>query len=229
MHLPVDLKAIFTLQWERPLSVCSFKQPAAGSWEITSSQKLAHHKAPRGNLWSWEQHRFSSIPAPTLPRAGTPEIHALRRYRTSPILSGRRQRNRFRQTESCHRDTATTAAKLLQSCSTLCDAIDGSPLGSPVPGILQARTVSGLPLPSPMHESENESAVAQSCPTLSDPTDCSLPGFSVHRIFWKELQEALFQEAGKGSSQDVGKESLLRGRIGGHLFCVANLYLEGTG
>ena len=27
----------------------------------------------------------------------------------------------------------------------------------------------------------------------------------------------------------MGKESLLRGRIGGHLFCVANLYLEGTG
>ena len=78
---------------------------------------------------------------------------------------------------------AAAAAKLLQSCSTLWDAIDGSPLGSPVPGILQARTVSGLPLPSPMHESENESAVAQSCPTLSDPTDCSLPGFSVHRIF----------------------------------------------
>ena len=31
------------------------------------------------------------------------------------------------------------AAKLLQSCLTLCDPIDGSPLGSPVPGILQAR------------------------------------------------------------------------------------------
>ena len=33
------------------------------------------------------------------------------------------------------------AAKLLQSCPTLCDAIDGSPPGSPVPGILQARTL----------------------------------------------------------------------------------------
>ena len=30
----------------------------------------------------------------------------------------------------------------------------GSPPGSPVPGILQARTLSGLPFPSPMHESE---------------------------------------------------------------------------
>ena len=33
------------------------------------------------------------------------------------------------------------AAKLLQSCPTLCDPIDGSPPASPVPGILQARTL----------------------------------------------------------------------------------------
>ena len=37
--------------------------------------------------------------------------------------------------------TAAAAAKLLQSCPTLCDPIDGSPPGSPVPGILQARTL----------------------------------------------------------------------------------------
>ena len=36
---------------------------------------------------------------------------------------------------------AKSAAKLLQSCPTLCDPIDGSPPGSPVPGILQARTL----------------------------------------------------------------------------------------
>ena len=35
----------------------------------------------------------------------------------------------------------TAAAKLLQSCPTLCDPIDGSPLGSPIPGILQTRTL----------------------------------------------------------------------------------------
>ena len=33
------------------------------------------------------------------------------------------------------------AAKSLQSCPTLCDPMDGSPPGSPVPGILQARTL----------------------------------------------------------------------------------------
>ena len=36
---------------------------------------------------------------------------------------------------------AAAAAKLLQSCPTLCDPVDSSPSGSPVPGILQARTL----------------------------------------------------------------------------------------
>ena len=36
---------------------------------------------------------------------------------------------------------AAAAAKSLQSCPTLCDPIDGSPSGSTVPGILQARTL----------------------------------------------------------------------------------------
>ena len=39
------------------------------------------------------------------------------------------------------REAATAAAKSLQSCPTLCDPIDGRPPGSPVPGILQARTL----------------------------------------------------------------------------------------
>ena len=38
-------------------------------------------------------------------------------------------------------DTAAAAAKSLQLCPTLCDPVHGSPLGSPVPGILQARTL----------------------------------------------------------------------------------------
>ena len=36
---------------------------------------------------------------------------------------------------------AAAAAKSLQSCPTLCDPIDGSPPDSPIPGILQARTL----------------------------------------------------------------------------------------
>ena len=38
-------------------------------------------------------------------------------------------------------DLCSAADKSLQSCPTLCDPIDGSPPGSPVPGILQARTL----------------------------------------------------------------------------------------
>ena len=42
---------------------------------------------------------------------------------------------------SCYPAAAAAAAKLLPSCPTLCNPIDGSPPGSPVPGILQARTL----------------------------------------------------------------------------------------
>ena len=42
------------------------------------------------------------------------------------------------------------AAKSLQSCPTLCDLMDGSPPGSPVPGILRARTLEWVPFPSSM-------------------------------------------------------------------------------
>ena len=45
------------------------------------------------------------------------------------------------------------AAKSLQSCPTLCDPIDGSPPGSPVPGFSRQEHWSGLPFPSPTHES----------------------------------------------------------------------------
>ena len=123
---------------------------------------------------------------------------------------------------------SAAAAKSLQLCLTLCDPIDSGPPGSPVPGILQARTLewvaisfsnawkgkvkvkslsrvrlfttpwsatyqappsmgfsrqeywSGVPLPSPLRGLPAKSL--QSCPTLCDPMDCSLPGFSVHGI-----------------------------------------------
>ena len=48
------------------------------------------------------------------------------------------------QVSSCHEFilfSAAAAAKSLQSCLTLCNPIDGSPPGSPIPGILQARTL----------------------------------------------------------------------------------------
>ena len=49
---------------------------------------------------------------------------------------------------------ASAAAKSLQSCPALCDPIDGSPPGSPSLGFSRQEHWSGLPFPSPMHESE---------------------------------------------------------------------------
>ena len=56
-------------------------------------------------------------------------------------------------------------------CPTLCDPIDGSPPGSPVPGILQARTLAAAAAKS-----------LQSCPTLCDPRDGSPPGSPIPGI-----------------------------------------------
>ena len=75
---------------------------------------------------------------------------------------------------------AAAAAKSLQSCPTLCDPIDGSPPGSPVPC---KNTGVGCHFLLQCMKVRNESEVAQSCPTLCDPMDCSPPGSPVPGIF----------------------------------------------
>ena len=58
---------------------------------------------------------------------------------TSLILKPEKSaQNLFPQTVA---NKTAAAAKSLQSCLTLCDPIDGSPPGSPIPGILQTRTL----------------------------------------------------------------------------------------
>ena len=84
---------------------------------------------------------------------------------------------------------AAAAAKSLQSCLTLCDPIDGSPRGSPVPGILQARTQVGCHFLLQCMKVKSESEVAQLCRTLSNLMDCSLPGSSTHGIFQAKVLE----------------------------------------
>ena len=81
-------------------------------------------------------------------------------------------------------------AKSLQLCPTLCNPIDCSPLGSSVPGILQARTLEwvAISFSNPwkwkvkvkLLSSVQFSSVAQSCLTLCDPMNCSMPGLLVH-------------------------------------------------
>ena len=74
---------------------------------------------------------------PVQPFLGWWGVHPLNQGHTAFVLafsltrfSGNTRRNAF-----------LAAAKSLQSCPTLCDPAEGSPPGSPVPGILQARTL----------------------------------------------------------------------------------------
>ena len=86
--------------------------------------------------------------------------------------------------------SAAAAAKSLQSCPTLCDPIDGSPPGSPVPGILQTRTLEWAAISfSNAWQWKVKVKSLQSCPTRSDPMDCSLPGSWVHGIFQARVLE----------------------------------------
>ena len=75
---------------------------------------------------------------------------------------------------------AAAAVKSLQSCLTLCDPIDGSPPGSPVPGILQARILECVAISfsnACMHAKS-----LQSCLTLCNRMHSSSSDSSVHRI-----------------------------------------------
>ena len=76
--------------------------------------------------------------------------------------------------------TAAAAAKSLQSYPTLCDPIGGSPPGSSVPGILQARILEWVAIS--FFNVRMHAKLLQSCLTLCHPVDCSLPGSSVHGI-----------------------------------------------
>ena len=82
--------------------------------------------------------------------------------------------------------SSPAAAKSLQSCPTLCDPIDGSPPGSPVPG---KNTGVGCHFLLQCMKVRSESEVAQLCLTLSDPMDCSSPGSSAHGIFQARVLE----------------------------------------
>ena len=78
---------------------------------------------------------------------------------------------------------AAAAAASLQSCPILCDPIDGSPSGSPVPGILQARTLEWVAIAFSNAWKWKVKVKSLSCWTLRNPMDYSPPGSSVHGIF----------------------------------------------
>ena len=96
---------------------------------------------------------------PSVPTLGHPQLPCSNVLLAGPFLppsshlSGLCLYSAFREPVSCSKyrssywllliaaHVAAAAAKSLQLCPTLCDPIDGSPPGSPIPGILQARTL----------------------------------------------------------------------------------------
>ena len=92
-------------------------------------------------------------------------------------------------------------SEVAQSYPTLSNPMDYSLPGSSIHGILQARVLEWGPIPAPGKNTgvgchflqcmkvKSEREVAQSCLTLSDPMDCSLPASSVHGIFQARVLE----------------------------------------
>ena len=82
------------------------------------------------------------------------------------------------------------AAKSRQSCPTLCDPIRRQPTRLLRPWDSPGKnTGMGCHCLLQCMKVKSESEVAQSCPTLRDPMDCSLPGTSVHGIFQARVLE----------------------------------------
>ena len=81
------------------------------------------------------------------------------------------------------------AAKLLPTCPTLCNPIDGSPPGSAIPGIHPGNTGVGCHFLLQYMKLKSESEVAR-CLTLSNPMDCSLSGSSLHGTFQARVLES---------------------------------------
>ena len=63
---------------------------------------------------------------------------------------------------------------------------------------------------------ESESEVAQSCPTLCNPVDCSLPGFSIHKILRARILEWVTISFSRGSSRPRDRTQV--SRLGGRRF-----------
>ena len=81
------------------------------------------------------------------------------------------------------------AAKSLQSCPTLCDPIDSSPLGSPVPGILQARTLEWVAISFPNAWNWKVKVKSLSHVWLSATPWTADPMDSIHGIFQARVLE----------------------------------------
>ena len=86
--------------------------------------------------------------------------------------------------------SVAAAAKWLRSCLTLCDPHRRQPTRLPHPWDSPGKNTGvGCSFLLQCMKVKSESGVSQSCPTLSYPMDCSLPGSSVHGIFQARVLE----------------------------------------
>ena len=153
------------------------------------SNSLQHYRLqPIRLLCPWEfsrQECWSGLPCPPPGDLPNPGIEPM----SHVSCIGRHVLYRW-----CHLRSPEYALLLLQlshvSRVRLCDPIDGSPPGSPVPGILPGKNT-GVGCHSLLQcmKVKSESEVAQLYPTLSDPMDCNLPGSSAHGIFQARVLE----------------------------------------
>ena len=105
---------------------------------------LSHQRSPRILEWlAYPFVRGSSWP---------------RNWTGSPAL----------QVDSLPAELSAAAAKSLQSCPTLCDPIDGSPPGSPAPGILQARILEWVAISSSRGSSQHRIELSLVFPALQE-------------------------------------------------------------
>ena len=117
------------------------------------------------NTWAWDSQELDLREVTWTARKRRHSTQA----RPDPMMRGK-EKNGWRPMSAPYKSN-TAAAKSLQSCLTLWDPIDGSPPGSSVPGILQARILEWVAI-----------SFSNACMHAMQPMDSSPPGSSVHRI-----------------------------------------------
>ena len=109
------------------------------------------------------------------------------------------------------------------SCVRLCATPEMAAHQAPLSlGFSRQEHWSGLPFPSPMHESEKWKCSRSSYPTLSDPMNCSLPGSSIHGIF----QARVLEWGAIAFSNDQPRQHIRKQR---HYFANKDLSSQGYG
>ena len=115
----------------------------SGTWFILSERQVSYFSHEERELchMSVRTSVFIDISSPLRTKTRQPIRAILPLTPQVPELKLWSSHHEYRRQQTVLETAVAAAAKSLQSCPTLCDPIDGSPPGSPIPGILQARTL----------------------------------------------------------------------------------------